>query len=174
MRWVDVSNGVIKGGVVEQENTILEDEVRGQGVFVSNFTHSLDPKKRLTIPSQWRAQVGNPKSLYVLPDVRHRCLCVFPSGEIAYRLRKMRDYPMGDDKARRFARALASQSDLVAWDSQGRIRIKDDLLKFANLVDQVVLLGAFDRFEIWNPATLQQEGGLAGESMEEAARYVGF
>ncbi len=155
-------------------NTILEEEIRGQGVFVSAFTHSLDPKKRLTIPSQWRAQVGNPKSLYVLPDVRHKCLCVFPAGEIALRLKKMRDYSMADDKARRFARTLASQSDLVAWDSQGRIRVKDDLLRFADLEDQVALVGAFDRFELWNPDNLKKAGDMDGTAMTEAAQYVGL
>ncbi len=159
---------------MEPVNAILEEEVRGQGVFVSTFTHSLDPKKRLTIPSQWRAQVGDPKSLYVLPDVRHKCLCLFPSGEIAYRLRKMREHSIADDKARSFARVLASQSDLVSWDSQGRIRIKDALLAFAGLQNQVALVGAFDRFELWNPDTLEKSGGLADSAMEEAAKYVGF
>jgi MraZ protein len=169
-----MSNSVTKGGVVDADSAILEDEIRGQGVFVSSFTHSLDPKKRLTIPSQWRAQVGVPKSLYVLPDIQHPCLCVFPAGEIAQRLRKMRDYSMADEKARSFARTLASRSDLVAWDSQGRIRVKDELLKFADLKDQVTLVGAFDRFELWNPQALKRTEENGGGSLKEAALYVGM
>ena len=155
-------------------DTILEEQVRGQGVFVGSFTHSLDPKRRLTIPSQWRAQVGDPKSLYVLPDVHHKCLCVFRSCDIAERLQKIRQHSIADTRARQFARVLASQSDLVAWDSQGRIRIKDELLKFADLVDQVTLVGAFDRFELWSPDHLQNSGGMDSGTLEEAAKYVGF
>ena len=159
---------------VDELNTILEKEIAGQGVFVGNFTHSLDPKKRLTIPSQWRAQVDSPKSLYVLPDVKDQCLGVFPAAEMAIRTEKMRRHSIGDSKARQFARVLASQSDLVSWDSQGRIRVKDELLAFAGLVDQVVLVGAFDRFELWNPDQWHGTGGMDRSKLEEAARYVGF
>ena len=165
---------VTKGQAVEEADTILEKEIKGQGVFVSNFTHSLDPKKRLTIPSAWRAQVDSPKSLYVLPDVHQKCLCVYPAGEMVRRLEKIRTHSIADPKARQFARVLASQSDLVSWDSQGRIRIKDGLLDFAALVDQVALVGAFDSFELWNPEYLKQARGMDRISLREAARYVGF
>ena len=167
-------NCVTRGQTVDEANPILEKEIMGQGVFVSNFTHSLDPKKRLTIPSEWRAQVGTPRSLYVLPDVHHRCLCVFPAGEMMHRLKKMRYHSISDLKARQFARVLASQSDLVSWDSQGRIRIKDELLEFAGLANQVVLVGAFDSFELWNPNYLKEAGGMDRRNLKEAARYVGF
>lgn len=167
-------NYVIRGQTVDEKNTILEEEIKGQVAFVGSFTHSLDPKKRLTIPSEWRAQVWSPKSLYVLPDVHHKCLCVFPAGEMVRRMEKMRHHSIADRKARQFARVLASQSDLVSWDSQGRIRIKDELLNFASLVNQVVLVGAFDRFELWNTDHWRDAGGMDAENLEEAARYVGF
>jgi len=159
---------------MDEVNPVLEHEIKGQGVFVSHFTHSLDPKKRLTIPSEWRAQIGSPRSLYVLPDVQQKCLCIFPSGEMTRRLEKFRHHSIADSKARQFARVLASQSDLVSWDSQGRIRIKDSLLDSADLVDQVVLVGAFDRFELWNPEVFEEAGGMDQAGIREAAKYVGF
>jgi MraZ protein len=159
---------------VAKVNTTLEDEVQGQRVFVSTFTHSLDPKRRLTIPSEWRAQVGEPRSLYVLPHLHDDCLCVFPAEEMVRRLEKMRHHSLGDRQARQFARALASQSDLVSWDSQGRIRIKDALLSYAGLVDHVVMVGAFDCFELWSPDRLESAGGMDRGTLRQAAQYVGF
>jgi len=152
----------------------LENEIVGQGVFVGRYTHSMDRKRRLTIPSEWRAQVGTPKGLYVLPDVHHPCLCVFPAAEMVRRLQRMREYSIADEQARRFARALASQSDIIVWDGQGRIRIKDELLDFASLVDEVVLIGAFDRFELWDPRCLEETGGLERQDLLAAAKYVGL
>jgi MraZ protein len=168
---------VTKGHIVEQEDTVLEKEIAGLGTFVSSFVHSLDPKRRLTIPSEWRAQVGSPRSLYVLPDVNLKCLRVFPSGEMTRILNKMRQHSIADAKARQFARILGSQSDLVSWDTQGRIRIKDALLNFAGITDQVEMVGTFDTFEIWNPKTLKESGGIGKvnqEDLRDAARYVGF
>ena len=69
---------------------------------------------------------------------------------------------------------LGESSDLLSWDSQGRIRIKDRLLDFAGLSDRVVLVGALDRFELWNPDLREAAGVLDQERLEEAARYVGF
>ena len=160
--------------MVDVLNPILEQEIQGQGVFVSTFTHALDPKKRLTIPSGWRAQVGDPKSLYVLPDVNHKCLRVFPAAEMTRRLDKIRDTSLSDQKARQFARVIGSRADLVSWDAQGRIRIKDELLSFAGVVDRVILVGTFDTFEVWSPDHLEGAGGLSDEQLREAARYVGF
>ena len=145
-----------------------------EGLFVSNFKHSLDPKKRLTIPSDWREQVGTPAALYVLPDIHEPCLRAFPAREMTFRLGKMRSHSIADRKARAFARVLASQSELVALDSQGRIRIKDDLLSFAGLADKVVLVGAFDSFELWSPESLDTAGGMDRSKLQDAARYVGF
>jgi MraZ protein len=148
--------------------------IAAQGVFVSRFTHALDPKKRITIPSEWREQIGKPESVYVIPNMDSKCLNVFPAKEMARRIEKFRLHSISDSRARQFARNLASQSDLVQWDVQGRIRIKDGLLEFAGLVGEVVLVGAFDSFEIWNPEQLGKSGGLDQGTLLDAARYVGF
>lgn len=160
--------------VSDMEAMDIKDLLKGQGLFVSNFTHSLDPKKRLTIPSDWREQVGEPQSLYILPDIHEKCLRACPTRELVHRLAKMREHSIADQKARSFARVLASQSDLVSWDAQGRIRIKDELLNYAGLVDRVTLVGALDSFELWNPDLLEKAGGMDRSKLQDAARYVGF
>ena len=159
---------------MDENNAILENEIKGQGIFVGEFTHSLDPKKRLTIPSEWRAQVGSPKGLYVLRDVTEKCLCVFAASELQRRVERIRNHSMTDAKARQFTRMLGSKSELVAWDTQGRIRIKDELLDFAGLVDQVVMVGTFHSFELWNPDNWNKVSGTDRGTIHEAAQYVGF
>ena len=145
-----------------------------QGVFVGNYTHSLDPKKRLTIPSEWRAYVGLPNSLYVLPGVDQKYLFVFPAREMIQRLQRIRNLSIADARARQFARILGSQSQLAPWDSQGRIRVKDELLDFAQLKEQVVLVGAIEGFELWNPELWKTVSSISHANLADAARYVGF
>ena len=161
---------------MEQHAIERPEPVLGSGGFASSFLHALDPKKRLTIPSLWRAEVGAPKSLYVLPGLNsEKCLYVYPAREMAKRLDKFRKIGIGDKKARLFARILASSSDLVAWDSQGRIRIKDELLAIAHLADQVKLVGAWDRFELWDPELWKQSTeSVDAATMDEAVRYLDF
>ena len=144
------------------------------GIFVGRFTHSLDPKRRLTVPSEWRLQVEPQRGLYVLPDGQLQCLLVMPASRIAQRVEKIRRHSITDLKARQFARNLASQSDLVTWDTQGRIRVKDELLDFAGLTDLVAMAGAFDFFELWNPDRLAACGGLDRGNLSAAASSIEF
>ena len=63
----------------------------------------------------------------------------------------------------------------MAWDSQGRIRIKDELLACAKIADQVKLVGAFDRFELWSPELWKQATeSIDATTMDEAVRYLDF
>lgn len=146
----------------------------GGGVFVNTYVHSMDAKKRLTIPSDWRELVGVPNRLFVLPGVNDKCLCVYPAREMTRRMERLRNLSIADRKGRQLARTLASRSDLVPWDSQGRIRVKDELLNFAELTKDVVLVGTFDGFELWNPDTWKKISNMDQESLGEAAQYVGF
>lgn len=160
---------------MEDRDIGLGPEMAGQGVFVNTYTHSLDSKKRLTLPADWREVVGVPRRLFVLPGVSVRCLCAYPAREMTRRLEKLRNLSIADDKGRQLARALASRSDLVPWDSQGRIRIKDDLLDYAELVNQVVLVGTFDGIELWSPDRWKEQmGSMDQPQLGDAARYVGF
>lgn len=149
---------------------------RGQspGYFVGSFTHSLDPKKRLTIPSEWREHVGVPSSLYVLPGLNEKCLYVFPAREMAERLEAIRNSSITDDKARLFSRLLGMRSGLVSWDAQGRIRIPDELLAYAQLTDQVLMTGALKRFELWSPDVWSASGFPSEVNLGDVAGYVGF
>lgn len=146
------------------------------GVFVGQFHHLLDPKKRLTIPSQWREQVGEPQQLFVMPGVDQRCLTVFPARELAIRIERIKSMSVGDGKGRDFMRILGSRSELLAWDAQGRIRVKDELLDYAGLQSDVVLVGALECFELWSPESWKkhQESSVTSKDLGEAARYAGF
>ena len=159
---------------MEEQGTLIEQEIKGQGRFVGKYLHALDPKKRITIPSQWRAQVGSPNSLYVLPDVDSKSLCVFPASEMKSRIERVRQHSMGDKVARNFLRIVGPQSDLVSWDTQGRIRVKDELLELAGITEQVQLVGVIIGFELWNPKRFKESGSMDASKLGDAARSIGF
>lgn len=157
------------------QDTIEQVEVLGGiGMFVGEFLHSLDPKKRLTIPAVWRVQVADPKSLFVLPDFHERCLNVLPASEMARKLEKIRRHSLADKKVMEFTRTLGAAADLVTWDTQGRVRIKDKLLSFAGITEQVQMVGAMDKFQLWNPEFRKDSGEVDQSRLAEAGQYVDF
>ena len=145
------------------------------GVFVNRFSHTLDTKKRLTIPSDWREIIGIPHRVFVMPGISEPCLLAYPAREMNQRMQSIRKLSISDRKGRQLARTLGSRSDLVPWDSAGRIRIKDELLEYAALTTEVVLVGTFDGFEIWNPENWKKvNDDPDSPGLGEAAEYVGF
>lgn len=159
---------------MEDGDVNVIESLGAMGMFVGAYLHSLDPKKRITIPAVWRAQVGDPKSLFVLPDFHERCLNVMPAAEMAKRLDRIRRHSLADQKVMQFTRALGADSDLVSWDTQGRVRINDKLLQFAQITDQVQLVGAMDKFQLWNPALLSGGGVVDQAKLAETGMYVDF
>lgn len=166
VRWVTLQTGI--------ENSI-SGPVRRE--FLNSFTHFLDPKRRLTVPSEWREPFAQTPTLYVLPDFFERSLRLIPDIDMDRRLEKIRQIPLSDRRGRDFVRELGHRSDKVQWDAQGRIRIKDEMLNWVGLVDQVLLVGAVDTFELWEPkawAQIRRTPDFDQEKLREAAPLVGF
>jgi MraZ protein len=168
-----VSKGTIVDGYSQSEGYGAQPSPIYSGVF----THSLDPKKRLTIPVDWRIAVGRPEKVFVMPGFDGEpCLYVFPMRVMAARLEAVSKALVSDPNYRVFTRTMGENSAEVPWDSQGRIRIPDHLLLKGGLVSEVYMLGAKDRFELWNPENRKQyrdekEGTI---TLSQAAKLLGF
>ena len=159
--------------VLDSGMDMMEQTTETGGFCTGEYVHTLDPKRRLTIPSEWREIVGDPRQLYVMPGVGAKCLSLYRVPDFKSKLDRLREHSIADVQARRMARILGSRSAFLSWDSAGRIRIKDDLLDYAGLSRKVVLVGALDRIELWSPEewdVVDSEGGEV--SLEEAVRYV--
>lgn len=143
--------------------------------FVGQYRHALDPKRRLTIPSDWRAIVGRPAQVFVIPAVGEKHLYVFPANALAPRLQRVHSISMADPQGRNYLRIMGSRSELLTWDTQGRIRVRDELLAYAGVKSEAVLVGNWEGFEIWNPAAWTKVEASVGEvELRKATKYVGM
>ena len=155
-------------------DTFNLDELLNAGAFVGSHTHSLDSKKRLTIPSEWREAAGN-LPLFVLKGVDQPCLYVFTARDMAKRLEKIRSISVANAKAQQFIRSVFSSADRLEIDSAGRIRVSDRLLEHAGITGQVELVGVGGRFELWSPEQWnKQNSQLDPQSFAAAAASIGF
>ena len=149
-------------------------EEQTTGLLLGWFRHALDPKRRLTIPAEWRELMGSPPRLYVMPDVNEYCLNVFAPAELEPRLVRLRQRSVTDPRAAAFARRMGGASECVSVDVQGRIRVSDRLLRHARLSDKVVLVGAINRIELWSPELKPEEEDIELSALAEASRGVDF
>ncbi len=116
-------------------------------MLIGEYTHTLDPKKRLSLPSKWREELG--RTLIVTRGLDN-CLFVYPLSEWHKISEKIGQLPLGQADTRSFNRFFLSGAVEVGVDSVGRILVPDFLKDFAKLDNQVVLAGIHDRVEIWD------------------------
>ena len=119
-------------------------------MLIGEYTHSLDPKKRLSLPSKWRKEIG--KKLVVTRGL-DTCLFVYPLKEWQQITQKVGQLPLGQADTRGFNRFFLSGAVETEVDSVGRILVPDFLKEFAGLKSKVVLAGIHDRVEIWDEKT---------------------
>ena len=164
--WHNVGRSVAKvslgpENVKRKTKMAVEEKERGTivGGLVDTFYHTLDEKKRLTIPSEWRDAMGvvsddkdAPAYVYVFPNETEDCLDLVPVREMRKIIEDLsRTDILENDPV---ATALAQSAQMLKIDSAGRIRINDDLLAFAGIKsdrgEEVTLIGAFNKGHIWS------------------------
>ena len=143
-------------------------------ILVGRCDHALDPKRRLTIPSGWRKALGNPEFVYVMPDRKEKCLNLMPKAEMDVLKAKIREKALFDPALNRVYQVIGSVSEQLDLDVQGRIRISDRLLQFANLTTTVAMLGSFRMIKLWNPEALPPEDTVDAAALDEALAAAGL
>jgi len=118
-------------------------------MFLGEFSHTIDDKGRLTLPSKFRALLAG--GLVVTRGI-DKCLFVFPLNEWQTLAGKVSNLPLVDPQAREFRRLLFSGASDDVPDKQGRVLIPQYLREYASLDGEVVVAGLNTHVEIWSPA----------------------
>ena len=116
-------------------------------MFLGEFSHTIDDKGRLTLPSKFRADLGH--GVVVTRGV-DKCLFVFTLAEFERLADRIGTLPMTQVEAREFSRHFFSGASDVELDKQGRVLIPQNLREYAGLDGDVIVVGINQRIEIWD------------------------
>lgn len=114
-------------------------------MLIGEFSHTIDAKGRLIIPSKFRLDLGEH---FIVTKGVDNCLAVYPLGEWEILKAKIDSLPLS--KGRDLQRHFYSGACEAEFDKQGRIVIPQNLREYASLEKDVVIAGVSARAEIWN------------------------
>jgi MraZ protein len=117
--------------------------------FFGRYEHALDAKGRVILPARFRASFG-PQAF--LTQYQDRCLALWTPDEFEQQMADMERLQGQGPSERNLARLWASGSTEVEIDRQGRFAIPAYLREFAGLDTGVLVNGAINRVELWNPS----------------------
>jgi MraZ protein len=139
-------------------------------MFIGEYAHNVDAKKRLAVPSKFRGELG---SRVVVTRGLDQCLFVYPMKTWETLAEKLGNMPVGEAGTRSFIRLMLAGATDVEVDSQGRILLPDYLKEYAGLDREVTVAGLFNRLEIWDAAKWQQYKSEAEKNSGEIAEQLG-
>ena len=116
-------------------------------MLIGEYTHTLDPKKRLALPAKFRKEMGK---RVVITHGLDNCLFVYSLAQWGKIAEKLASLPLGQADTRGFNRFMLAGAVDTEVDSAGRILIPDFLKEFAKLAEDVVVTGVHSRVEIWD------------------------
>jgi len=138
--------------------------------FLGEYEVPVDEKGRIFVPAEIRRKFP-PEADDTLVVVRgfDRCLYGYPQNVWEETSRKMQRLPQTERKARMLVRGILSQAAEARLDRQGRANIPRRLLERVGIKDQMVVIGALDRIEFWDPEEWKRFMAEADTSLEEVA-----
>jgi MraZ protein len=126
--------------------------------FFGSFEHTLDGKGRLILPAAFRADFPDGG---LLSEQVNGCVALWTEAKFKEQLDVRLDESTQSPVELAKARVWAATSRVVDIDKQGRMVIPQTLREFGGLQGDVVVNGAMDRIELWNPDRWQRVVAMA-------------
>jgi MraZ protein len=134
-------------------------------MFMGQFSHSLDEKGRLIIPSKFRDELGRQ---FVVAKGYDSCLYAYSNEEWMKFASEITELPETIEDNRIKRRYFLSTATDVEMDKQGRVLIPPYLRDAAKIDKDVMIAGIGKKLEIWDSALWAEVTGSA--AAEEIAR----
>lgn len=142
-------------------------------MLIGEYEHTLDEKNRVSLPRQFRNELGKK---IVLTRGLDNCLFIYTKKSFENVIAKLDAMSFAQADKRGFSRFLLSGAAEVEVDSAGRILIPEHSRAFAKLSKQIVFAGVSDRVEIWDAEAWKRYKSAIetkAESMAEALGQIG-
>ena len=142
-------------------------------MFYGEYSHSLDKKNRIIIPSRFREVIQEKgiEKFYVTRGLDD-CLFMFTEKEWKQQEAKFREKSFTRKEVRQFNRLFFSGAVEASPDKQWRVLVPDYLKEYAGLSKDIMIIGVSNRIEIWDTKKWQEFYSSSKESFEDIAENL--
>ena len=141
-------------------------------MFRGAHYHSVDDKGRVIIPLRFRSELG---TTFIITKGVGGCLFVYREKDFEAMEQKMMAQPALDKHTIRLQRWFSAEAVESQVDNQGRVAIPINLREFAEINEEVAIVGAGNRIEVWSRAGWDAfNASLSDDDIMQSAVEVGF
>lgn len=129
-------------------------------MFIGEFDYKVDEKGRVPVPPRFKREL---KDGVVLTSGAEKCINVYTLSEWKKLATTLTSNSVSANKLRRLNRAIFATAFSTFVDGQGRVALPIPLREHADIVDEVVIIGANTYFEMWNKVLWEEERAISQE-----------
>ena len=144
-------------------------------MLIGEYTHTIDAKKRLSVPAKLRKEIGERA---ILTRGLDNCLFLYTMTEWEKLTSRLAQLPVGQRDTRSFLRLMLAGAVEVEFDQLGRLLVPEYLKAYAGLGIRVVIAGVYNRLEIWDEkrwesykAEVEKNTDMIAEKLGELGLY---
>ena len=138
-------------------------------MLLGEYELRIDHKGRVAIPARFREAF---RGGLVLSRGFDRCLIVYTMTEWEKVAESLATLPLTQRNPRRIARFTFSGAFDQTLDRQGRVILPVSLRQYADITDEVVVVGAHSHLQIWAKGDWEQEKQFMTEHAAEIAEAI--
>ncbi|MGB4695004.1 MAG: division/cell wall cluster transcriptional repressor MraZ [Bacilli bacterium] len=140
-------------------------------MLIGEFHYNIDEKGRLFLPSELRTELG---SEVVINRGIEKCLYVYPMEEWEKILQKLSTLSFTKKSNREFSRMFLSGAYKREIDAKGRINLDKNLIEYAGLQRECVIIGVGERLELWDKQEWERYYDERRHLLEEISEGIDF
>jgi MraZ protein len=142
-------------------------------LFRGSFKYNLDAKGRISIPAKLRKHVPpEAGDTFIITKGNNKCIDLFPQNEWQQIENQILQKNPNDPGVSAYSRMLLEFTTDDTMDSQSRILLPQQLLEYANIEKEVLILGVLRKIELWNPILFEEYKKQEEKNYEQFAAEV--
>lgn len=118
-------------------------------MFLGEFTHKLDSKNRIMIPSEFRDDLSN--NFYITKGPE-KSLVIYTEEEFIKQSERLDSLEVQNKKNRAIKRLFFSSTVKASLDKQGRVLLNKNLRDYSHIKEEAMIIGNNSTIELWDRA----------------------
>lgn len=142
--------------------------------FKDSSECKIDVKGRLLLPSIYRKGLGDEadRGFFLKRSLYKNCLELFTDQRWSKELSKFDEIDIYNEEETDVLRSLQHLGQTVQLDAVGRLQIPKEMIEFARLESDVILVGMIHFLEIWDKKLFNENMSLNREKLRANIRDV--
>jgi len=137
-------------------------------MFIGKYYYKLQANGRISLPKGFRDESED----WVVTRGLDGCLFIFKADRFQEELSQLADHSFTKKAHRDLTRIMTNEAQEIKADDNGRVHLPKYLINFAELKQEIVIVGSYNRIEVWDQESYHQYVDQLEAQAEEIAEQV--